>query len=437
MTESIKQHPQATPAAIPSRWLTRNTWCIAGSAFFADLGYQAIIAGFPLLIVVVLHGTTREFALASALAYGGGALSGYIGGRLGDRYGRRRVALIGNLGIVLLALCGLAAAPWQAVALFVAGWWSRNFRSPPRRALLAAGTAPESRSRAFGFLHALDVGGGMLAALGLLGLLAAGVSLGHAFLFALAPLLASSVVLAGAREVHQPQPPDISEESPAVAEKSCEPAQPDQVQTSPAGEPGTREAEKVTRAVLIATALFGFSSYSIGFPVLTVAQGSHSLTQGVGAYAVFLGVSAATGWLIATRSWPAIATLAIAGYALSAVGTLGLGLMANFNQKTALEYVTIGLLGAALGVIETVEPSTIANLAKLARQGRAMGKLTAARGIGLLAGNLIMGLLYTLSPLAAYAYAAAVGLAAAVVLVPSAIKGRDPLSRPRPADQGS
>jgi len=49
--------------------------------------------------------------------------------------------------------------------LFVFGWWARYFRTPARRAWLVDVPRPEYRSKIFGFLHALDVGGGMLAVL--------------------------------------------------------------------------------------------------------------------------------------------------------------------------------------------------------------------------------------------------------------------------------
>jgi hypothetical protein len=73
--------------------------------------------------------------------------------------------------IPLLSLSALVVIPWEAVALFDLGWLSRNLRSPSRRVMLTQNVDEQHRSHAFGFLHGLDVGGGVLAALGLLILL--------------------------------------------------------------------------------------------------------------------------------------------------------------------------------------------------------------------------------------------------------------------------
>ncbi|MGC8624886.1 MAG: MFS transporter, partial [Phycisphaerae bacterium] len=127
----------STTSATKTSWLTRNVLLISLSACFADLGYQAVLAIFPLFLVINLHAAVWIFALATAISYGPGALFGLIGGRLGDRFGHKKVAIIGNLFIPLLSLTGLATAPISAVALFASGWWARNFRSPPRRSLLA------------------------------------------------------------------------------------------------------------------------------------------------------------------------------------------------------------------------------------------------------------------------------------------------------------
>lgn len=100
------------------------------SACFADLGYQAVLAGFPLFLVLVLHQPVWEFGLASALSCGGGALSLLTGARLGDRVGHRRLAPAGNAAIPLMSLSGLVASPAVAIGLFTGGWWARNLRSP-------------------------------------------------------------------------------------------------------------------------------------------------------------------------------------------------------------------------------------------------------------------------------------------------------------------
>lgn len=375
-------------------WLTPDVWKIAGSAFFADLGYQAVLAGFPLFLVLALHAPVWVYGLAMAVAYGPGAVIAWWGGRQGDRVGHRPVAIAGNSGIVLLSLSGLASTPLPALGLLSVGWWARNFRTPSRRALLVQRVPnPQHRAAAFGFLHALDVGGGMLAGLGVLVLLARAWPLGRIFLLTLVPLVLSTLLLVWLGR----QP----------ASRAARPPEP------PAEAPPPRRR---LHPILWAAALYGFSSYNLGFPILTVAQGTGRTTLGILSYVLFLGVSAATGWLLGRRARGTVAELAGFGYAGAAVGSAGLAAAVALSLGLWALLVSVGLLGFALGAIETLEPTLVSQWAPGATVGQGMGALTGARSIGLFGANLIMGLLYHASPVVAYGYAALMAAAAAVIL---------------------
>ena len=369
------------------------------SAFCADLGYQAVLAVFPLFLVLRLHAPVALFGLATAVAYGPGAIVGYIGGRVGDRMGRKRTAVWGNAFIPLLSLIGLAVAPVEAIALLALGWWARNFRSAPRRAMLTEIVAPTDRGKAFGFLHALDIGGGTLAAVYAFALVALlGAPYRLVLLLTLVPLIASTVVLALVR----------AGKRPADAPKAAADAAP---------APTKAGDMAVYRGVLVATALYGFSSYSAGFPILTVAQGTHSPALGVLSYVLFLGVSALTG-LWAGRRWgDSVRGLALAGYGAAALGSAGIALSYALHLGVAGLYASMAILGFALGVVETLEPTLIARLAPAAKISGGMGSLTASRSVGLFVANIVLGLLYALSPVYSYAYATAVAVAAVVVLL--------------------
>jgi MFS family permease len=394
-------------------WRTPTVWRIALSAGFADLGYQSVLAGFPLFLVLALRQPAWEYGLASGLSYGGGAVFSLAGGRLGDRLGHRRGALVGNALLPLLSLCGRMANPAWAVGLLTGGWWARNFRSPSRRAMLVeAVPQAEERSAAFGFLHALDVGGGALAGVAVLGAVAAGLPYRWIFLATVVPLVASTLCLALVQDVgRRPLDP------PRPAEPSADP--------SP-GPPDRSPGEEATvppgaRALLAAAALYGFTLYSVGFPVLAVAGPRHRVVAGLGAFLVLQGVSSATGYLLGGRlgRTPAaqFARLGLLGYLL---GGLGAGLVAGAaGARLGLGplYLGVALIGLGLGVVETLEPTAMAVLTRAERTGRGMGTLSAARSVGTLVGNVMMGLLFAHGIDAAFAYAAAVGvLAGAVVL---------------------
>lgn len=377
-----------------SHWLSQDVWLISLSACFADLGYQSVLAVFPLFLVSVLHQPVWVFAVATAIAYGPGAIFALIGGRLGDRFGQKRIALIGNLLIPLLSLSGLASTAAAAVALFCGGWWARNFRSPPRRGMMVEAVHADNRTQAFGFLHALDIGGGFLAALGTMLLLWAAIKIKYVFLLTIIPLLMSSVWLLFSRMGRQP--------APAVASTTAAPPM-----------PMSAQHKSLYRRLLIATALYGFSSFSFGFPILTVDQSTHSGVMAVLSYVVFFGVSAATGLIIGRVSKKrSVTALALGGYLTGGIGCAGMALVWASGGNSLLYYPVAALMGLALGVIETMEPAIISRIIPKGSTGSGMGSLTAMRSIGLFAANLIMGIIYQLGASWTWAYAYAAVLAA-------------------------
>lgn len=377
-------------------WLTLDIWKIAGSAFFADLGYQAILAGFPLFLVLGLKAPVWAYGLAMALSYGPGAAIAVWGGHIGDRLGHRKIAIWGNAFIPLLSFSALIASPISAIGFLTVGWWARNFRTPSRRTMLTERVTDQHRSQAFGFLHGLDVGGGMLAGLYVLLLVALHWPFRWIFLLTVIPLGISTALL-------------IAVPRREAVTKTAKVAEPVKEAPSP-----NRSAY---RGVLMAAALYGFSSYNLGFPILTVAEGVNSAPLGVLAYVLFLGVSALTGFLFGKRSRGTIRELAGRGYFGAAVGSLGLAIAYAFRWPLVGFYLPIIVLGFALGVIETVEPTLISRLMPGAKAGQGMGALTGARSVGLFAANLIMGLLYHLTPVDAYGYATLVAILAGVLLL--------------------
>jgi len=103
------------------------------------------------------------YGVAEAINYGLGSLMAFLGGLAGDRFGRRRMAVLGNAIIISVSLLGFARYWWQALLIFMVGWWFRNFRTPPRRAMMTEVTDPGERNEAFGILHALDIAGAALS----------------------------------------------------------------------------------------------------------------------------------------------------------------------------------------------------------------------------------------------------------------------------------
>lgn len=188
-------------------------------------------------------------------------------------------------------------------------------------------------------------------------------------------------------------------------------------------EPPDRRRPPGARALVVAAALYGFTFYSAGFPVLTVAQSSGHLLAGIGAFLVLQAASAATGYLLGGRlgTGPAaqFARLGLLGYLGAAVGAgvVAIGDVAHLGLGVLLAGVAV--IGFALGIVETLEPTAMSVLRAGAQAGAGMGALSAARGAGTFTANLVMGLLYGVAASLAYGYAALLAAAAAVVVLAS------------------
>jgi MFS family permease len=386
----------ALRAYLPGKRLSRDAYLLCFSAFFADLGYQGVAALFPLDIVLRLHAPVFAYGLVTAIAFGGGSFISYLGGRAGDRFDRKHIAIAGNTFIPLMAFSGLAQGLWPAATLFILGWWARYFRTPARRALLVNVTAPQERGLAFGFLHALDIGGGMLSAAAVLGCLWLRIPIGKIMLLAIAPLVVSTGLLffVKRKQLHHAETP-----RPAASGR----------------DPGNRA---LLIGLLVSATLYGFSFYNLGFPILTATAGRATTAgyeSGVLAFLIYLAISAVSGYVFGAGRSSMVRSLWLWGYLPSALGSGLIGVSELLHLPSAAFYLSVAILGCGMGGVETFEPTLVSSVVGHARLGRGMGFLTVSRSVGQFLSNLIMGFLFSVSPSAPYLYACASALLAALV----------------------
>ena len=371
--------------------MTRSVLLIAFSAFFADLGYQAVIVGLPLFLVLTLGAPVYIYGLAEALNHGVGSLFSFFGGRLSARFGSKRIAILGNSLIPILSFTGFATTVPEAIGAFAGGWWARNFRSPARRTMMSESVSRENRSSAYGLLHGLDVGGGLIATAVFIAMISLGYQFRVIFLITAAPLIISTLLIA------------------AVKTKPAEAAGQD-IKAVKNG--------RAFRGVIFASALFGFSYYSMGFPILTVATATGSFALGAFTYTVFLAVSAATGFVMSrVRFRLEILPLGLLGYILAGVGALLFAITILYHMQTAVYYASVMIIGIGSGFTEIFEPTIISKVSQ--NVGKGMGWLSASRSAGLFMANLVMGALYFISPAYAYIYAFAVAVTAGIIVIVS------------------
>ena len=357
----------------------RQVLQISFSAFWADLGYQAAVSLFPIYLVYILGAPVALYGLAEAINYGIGALFGFFGGLLADSYGAKKMAILGNSLIPLLSLFVFTQNYYIAIVLFSWGWWMRNFRSPPRRALLVGITKEEERQEAYGLLHALDIAGATIAVAYTSLWLFFNLDIKIMMLTTIAYLIISTLFLIPVKEV-------VNKEERMKVKRNI----------------------KLFSGIMVATALFGFGYFSFGFPILTITQRTNEPYLGTSAYLTFLIISSLSGYLIGKMKSNEVALLC-AGYVTAAIGSL----FFQIFPQLALLFLASSLLGVAVGIVETIEPTIISKI--YPHEGQGMGILLASRSVGLFTGNLVMGLLYNLN--LAYVYAFSVSLIAALIVI--------------------
>ncbi|MCW1291911.1 MAG: MFS transporter [Candidatus Rehaiarchaeum fermentans] len=357
------------------------------SAFFADAGYQVVLSLFPIFFVFVMKESVEILGILYAIQYGGGALFAYLGGNLAEKFDRKRLAIIGNSLISLLSFIGLSSY-LQAEILYILGWWARDFRTPARRSLVASNSSEKDRKKAFGTLHLLDIGGGIFGLTYLIILLINKVSIKEIFLITLIPLVFSTVFL-------------------AISKEKKERLQLKKI--------NKKLKKNTTLGILIATSLFGFSYYSLGYPIITVSQISNNYIEGVFSYFIYLFVSSISGYFAGTKlkfinSVKALSTL---GYIFSAIGSLFLA-YSILSRILITDYIGLIILGFSLGIIETFEPAIISVTSN--EKSSAFGYLSMFRSLGLFTGNLLMGILYVVNPSYSYIYATLLSFTAGIIV---------------------
>ncbi len=383
------------------------SYYIGFSAFFADMGYQGAMAILPVFLIFVLKLNFFIFGLVEAFIFGFGALFSYMGGKLADKYGSKKITVFGNSLIPLLSFTAFSYIPFIAIPLFSFGWWMRNLRSPTRRSFLAENVDKENRTAAFGVLHGLDVGGGVLSIVILVILLLMHFSYKYLFFFSIFPLIISTIIIASVKGKKHIKTDNIKN----VNKNKI-------------------KGKFVFEGIILGTMLFGFGSYAMGFPIITIAEGSGNslslrIIYGVISYGIFLGISSLTGFILSRKAIKnEVLSLGLYGYILAGLGTLGFAISIIYSLGLIGFYLSITIVAIAFGMAETFEPSIISKIANPDKMGSRMGILSSSRSIGFFIANIIMGALYELRPSYSYTYAGFVSIIAGIIILFALYKER-------------
>jgi EmrB/QacA subfamily drug resistance transporter len=150
----------ARPALEPRRWRGLGVLLCGTAMGLLDLFIVNVAAPS---IQQGLHAGFAQIQLvigAYVLAYAAGLITG---GRLGDRYGRRCVFMVGVAVFTLASLgCGLAGTITALIALRVAQGLGAALMLPQVLSVVQVSFAPDERPRALGF-YAATIGGASIA----------------------------------------------------------------------------------------------------------------------------------------------------------------------------------------------------------------------------------------------------------------------------------
>ncbi|OXM72391.1 MULTISPECIES: MFS transporter [Amycolatopsis] len=430
-----------------------------------NVGLPAIAAalGFgPLGLTWVIH--------AYALTFGGLLL---LGGKLADRYGRKRVLLVGLavFGIASLA-GGFAADPGQLVAARAAQGIGAAAAAPAALALLTA-TFPGGRERvrAFGVWSATNAAGGAL------GVLIGGVLTEYAgwrwVMFVSAPMAAVALVLV--RRGVATEPPPVRGSRPDVLGAVLVTAGMSTlvfgvVRTEQYGWASPVTLITLAVAVALLAAFVHIERTTTRDPVVRLGLLASRAVAGANLYNLLLGAAMASAFYFVSLylqrvlgTGPALAGLQFLPFALGVVAgsvlAVKLGyriaartLMAGGGLLAAAGFAWFGFLSADGSFLaDVLGPSMVTSAgfglclgpvvsvatagAAPEDSGAASGLLAASRQIGASLGLAALGTAahgYGASPVAGYAFGLALGavlFAAAVALALTVVPGSAPAGR--------
>ncbi len=203
---------------------------------------------------------------------------------------------------------------------------------------------PEYRSNAFGFLHALDISGGLASTLlALLFTLVFHFRVSFIIFLSVIPLFISTLLLFFIKrdKIYVDKPQSLN-----ITNKAYD-----------------RQNKLLFIALLVSATFYGFSFYKLGFPILTAALShNYNYSLGILTYAVYLGVAAFSGYLLGSSKLKPIRALWMLGYLPSALASLFIGLSIVFHYQYLAFYLFVAGLGLGMGAVETYEPIATSQL---------------------------------------------------------------------------
>jgi MFS family permease len=382
------------------RWLGRGVLGIGLASLFSDWGHEAATAILPAFLAS-LGAPAVALGIIEGVSDGLSSFAKLAGGWIADRPAwRKPTGIIGYCATGLSTFGYAFAQSWPFVLLLRAlGWTGRGARGPSRDALLADSVAEEQQGRAFGFERAMDTVGavlGPLCATALIGV----IGMRGVLRWTVVPGLAAAVsfaLLAPKGKAHE------GHHAPSFISS---------FKQLPGG----------YWQYLAGVFVHGIGDFA---PTLLILRATQILTPRFGmGHAAELSVALYTfhNAVNAAASYPAGALgdhfgrrrVLAAGYVVGALTYAGF----IFEQpQLPILFALFGFAGIHVGVTQSLEKSTAAEILPAANRGSGFGVLATANGIGDLVSSMVVGALWSaVSPMAGFIYAAVFVFAGAILI---------------------
>jgi MFS family permease len=383
-----------------AHWLNSTVIGIGLASLCSDVGHEMATSAMPMLIASI-GASSLALGWIEGLADGAATFAKLFSGLYSDRLEKRKpLAVVGYFVTAAgMASFGIATQWWHVLLGRVGGWLGRGVRTPVRKVLLAEATTPETYGRAYGLERAMDSTGAVIGPV--IALLAVALLAAHwkwIFAFTLIPGIAAALAITF-----------------LVREKPHAPQPHARLWTSMSNLPAP------FKQYLVGVGVAGLGDFSNTLLILWATQawtprlglrhaGELAMLFYIGYNVVFTFSCFISG--LCADHFPKRFVLSI-GYALAIIPAIALALA---GDSFILYGVAFAFSGIYMGVWETVESSTSAEMLPAKNRGIGFGVLGTVNGLGDFASSALIGTLWYFSPVAAMAAVAALSLIGAAII---------------------
>lgn len=384
--------------------VTRNVVLLAIASLLTDVSSEIIVPLLPLFLLTLPGTSLLIIGFVESVAEGAVSLLKIVSGHLSDRFGRRKefVAFGYGFSSLMKTVLPLAVVWPHVLAARVGDRAGKGVRDPPRDALIAESTSPETLGKAFGFHRTMDTTGAVLGPILVLLLFPLFASqrgesqaFRDLFLLAVIPAALAFVVVLAVRDVRSKPKENLRIR------------------------PSLRALPVRLRLFVLVASIYSLANFSILLLIAYVASlsvpGIGGPTLAVLDYVLFNIVYA----LVAVQAGslsdrvgrkPVI----LFGYASFAAGCVGFAVVSSPFVLVAFFF----LFGISYGCIDGTQRAFVTDLSPPEVKATSLGTYHAAVGLGKLPSSILAGLLaVTFSPAVMFLSHGAIALVAATLFI--------------------